>query len=241
MDNSFIYALISIGVIITIFSQLFTKKARIKRKLKKALWRKLRDFQNGESAKIVGEVTLIGEALIAPVSRRECAFYSIILEQKVSSGKSSHWKKIIEEEVSSKYLIKDGERYAYINDTNLKCYLVKDGNSSSGFLEDASPNLMRFLESKGIKSEGLLGFNKTLRYKEGILERGERMAVYGRGEWKDADTLQLPTIYDRVLAIISTDKEAVYLSDDSETTKTSIKETVTITVEEHKKESRYKK
>jgi len=34
----------------------------------------------------------------------------------------------------------------------------------------------------GFKSEGFLGFNKSIRYKEGILENGEEIAVFGKGK-----------------------------------------------------------
>lgn len=75
-----------------------------------------------------------------------------------------------------------------------------------------------FLSCKGIDTTGLFGFNKTLRCKEGILGKDEEIAVYGHGEWKEAKELGLPEKYGQVLEITATGEEAIYLSDDPETT-----------------------
>lgn len=93
-----------------------------------------------------------------------------------------------------------------------------DKSYNSGFLNDASENLEKYLNSKGYDSEGFLGFNKTLRYKEGILENGEQIAVYGKGERKDASALNLPDKDGKVLEISASKDIAVYLSDNPDTT-----------------------
>ena len=184
--------------------------------------RKIAEFKSGDVAKIVGKVEFVDEPLIAPLSKRKCSLYYIQVKQKVSSGKSSHWKTIIEETVSCKYVIKEDDSYAYINDKFPKCYIVQDRNYSSGFMNDAEEDIEKYLISKGHKSEGFLGLNKTLRYKEGVLEDGEEIAVFGKGDWEDAAKLNLPEKYGRVLVITSTNDEAVYLSDDTSTTKKKV-------------------
>ena len=60
--------------------------------------------------------------------------------------------------------------------------------------------------------------NRTIRYKEGVLEKDERIAVLGKGEWKEVGQLGLPEKYGKVLEIRSSDEEAIYLSDDPDTT-----------------------
>jgi len=86
------------------------------------------------------------------------------------------------------------------------------------FLDDATDNLERYLNKKGEKSEGFLGLNKTLRYKEGVLERGEKIAVFGKGIWKDGAFLNLPEKYKKILEVTASEESAVYLSDDPNTT-----------------------
>ncbi len=212
--------LLTLGVVGVIFfvGYYFSSKTVIKRKLKKSKFKKIADFKNGEVAKIVGTVEFIGPPLHSPLSKRECAHYYIHVEEKVSSGKNSKWETLIEESISSKFLIKEKEHYAFINDNKLKSYVVQDVKYSSGFWNDATEDLEEYLKSKGEESEGFLGMNRTIRYKEGVLEKDERIAVLGKGEWKEFSQLGLPQKYGKVLEIRSSDEEAIYLSDDPDTT-----------------------
>jgi hypothetical protein len=240
MELPVIFIIVAIVIAIIFISYFFSKKARIKRKLKKAAFKKMAEFKDGETAKIVGEVEIIGEPLIAPLSGRKCSYYYIHIEERVKSGKSWHWRTRVEEEVSGKFVIKEGEKYAFINDNNLNCYIVQDRNFSSGFLNDASKNLEKYLNTKGYESEGILGLNRTLRYKEGVLENGEEIAVFGTGKWKDVSALNLPEKYGKVLEITSNNGEAIYLSDDPDTTEKTIKKNIQST-KGNNIESRYKK
>ncbi|MBS2212297.1 hypothetical protein KEM09_12850 [Carboxylicivirga mesophila] len=209
-------------IVVIVLASFFNKKALIKRKLKKAVLKHLSDFRDGDVAKVVGTVEFADEALVAPLSNRKCAYYHVLVEQKVSSGKSSHWKKLIEEEVTGKFVIRDGADYACIGRGQLKSYIVQDRNFSSGFMNDASEQLEWYLNHKGYESENMLGFNKTLRYREGILEEGEEIAVLGKGVWKTPQSLNLPESYGRVLEIAEDADIPVYLSDDPSTTKAMV-------------------
>ena len=215
MDQTLIFiTIILIILAILLISVLFSKRAIVRRKLKNAAIKRITGFIDGESAKIIGKVEFVDEPLLSPLSGRECAYYYIHVEQKVSTGKSSHWKTVIEEEKSCKFVIREGINCAYLSSHKIKSYIVQDKNYTSGVFNDATEHLEKYLNAKGFKSEGFLGLNKTLRYKEGVLENGEEIAVFGKGEWKDVNELGLPDKYGRVLAITSPDGEAVYLSDD---------------------------
>ncbi|WP_430816497.1 hypothetical protein [Carboxylicivirga sp. RSCT41] len=215
-----IFAVVAIFIVIAAF---YSNKAVVKRKLKKAERKDLNDFKDEETARVVGTIECTGTPLTAPLSGRHCAHYYIKVEQERSSGKSSSWHTLVEEEVTGDFVIRDGENRAFINGTNVKSYIVQDRKYRSGFLNDASQNLERYLNQKGHESENMLGFNKTLRYKEGVLEEGEEVAVYGKGIWKSAESLHLPEAYGRVLEISATADEPIYLSDDPDTTKETIK------------------
>lgn len=214
----FIILVIVVVCCIVLYGYFFSKKEIVKRKLKNAEHKKIANFKDGEVSKIIGDIEFVEEPLISPLSKRICSFYYVLIEEKVSTGKNSRWKTLIEEEVSSKFLIKDDANYAFINDQNIKCYIVQDERYSSGFLTDATDHLEKYLIKKGEKSEGFLGFNKTLRYKEGVLERGEKIAVFGKGQWKEAALLNLPKKYDKILEITASEGSAIYLSDDPKTT-----------------------
>ncbi len=215
---------LGVFIVILVFVLLglyFNKKAVIKRKLKKAVGKKISDIVSGEIAKVVGKVEFVGEPLIAPLSGMHCAYYCVLVEQQKSTGKSTHWDTIIEEEVGGKFVIRDGRHCAHIDSRNVKGVLVEDRQYSSGYRNDATPGLEKYLNDHEQKSVGVFGWNKNIRYKEGVLEEGELIAAMGRGEWKNAEQVQLPDTYDRVLEISSTDQEPVYLSDDPVTVKTT--------------------
>lgn len=218
MDNIFVYVIIAGLIVAFILASYFSKKAIIKRKLRKAELKSLEHFRDGEVGKVVGQVQLVDEGLRAPLSDRRCAYYHVLVEQKVSSGKSSHWKKLIEEEVADKLVLRSGANYAFVRRGNIESLIVKDRSYSSGFMNDAAEHLEWYLNSKGILSENMLGFNKTIRYREGVLEEGEEVAVLGQGVWKSAETLELPETYGQVLEICSSADLPVYLSDDPSTT-----------------------
>lgn len=204
--------------VIVFLSFYFSNKTVVKRKLKKANVIKISNFMSGETAKINGSVEIVDKPLIAPLSKRECAYYHVVVEENVSSGKSSHWETLIEEEDSCQFVIRDGRSCAYIDDENIKSYIVDDWKSSSGFMNDADDFLEEYLQAHGYKSENFLGLNKTIRYREGVLEQGERIAVLGKGEWKSASQCNLSENYSRILVISSPDEGNVYLSDAPETT-----------------------
>lgn len=203
--------------VIVFFRYYYSRKAVVLRKLKNAVDKHISGFVNGNIAKIVGRVDIVGNPLYAPLSGRKCAYYYVMVEQRVSNGKSTYWKPIIEEERAGEFLVKDGRYSVHINALKVKSYLVQDRIYTSGFMEDATEVLEKFLRAHGHKSENLIGLNKSLRYKEGVLEQGEVVAVMGRGEWKDAAQFNLPSTTERVLVIAATEDEPVYLSDDPAT------------------------
>ncbi|MEL1244479.1 hypothetical protein AAEO56_09420 [Flavobacterium sp. DGU11] len=202
-EFAIIFGIMTIAVIIGSF---FTRKAMIRRKLKKAPLRSLSDFKHGETAKITGRVEFIDEPLEAPLSGRECVWYCVHIMQ--SSGKSS--STLIETEDKCRFVLRDGDKVAYINDSNIKKYIEMDKKYRSGTFEDAAPKLEAYLKKHDKKSQGFLGLNKTMHYYEGVLEKNEAVAVLGKGEWCDAESLGLPREYGMVLAITTPNDNPVY-------------------------------
>ncbi len=156
--------------------------------------------------------------LSSPLSHRKCAYYNVHIEQKVSSGKNSHWKTLIEKSDSNKFIIRGANGCAYINGERQKKHIVMDREFSSGFMDDPLPHLEEYLKENGHESENFIGMNKTIRYSEGVLELGEKVAVLGKGEWKTPEELDLPSELGKVLAITDYGDDYVYFTDELETT-----------------------
>ncbi len=210
MNHFILFAAFSLVILSIIgYSFYFSNKAVVKRKLRNAPFKKISQFRHQTIAKTTGKIAYVIPPLISPLSQRECSHYHIHVEQK-----NKNWSTLIEEEVSSKIILKDGDDYALINHSSLKSFIVQDKVYSSGFLNDAGEKLEAYLKSKGKKSDYLIGLNKTLRYQEGILEKDEKVTALGQGEWKTAIELGLPEHLDKVLVINPIPKKFVYLSDD---------------------------
>ena len=216
--DGFIFIPILAVVGFSIYYFFYSEKAKIKRKFKKTQHKKISEFKDGDVAKFTGIIESIDEPLISPLSRRKCTHYNVLVEQEVSSGKSSHWKKLIARQDSNTFIIRGANGCAFIEGGKMKRHIVVDREFSSGFMNDPKIHLKEYLEQHGHKNENFIGMNKTIRYKEGILELGEKVAVLGKGVWKMAEELSLPAELGKVLAITDHGDEYVYFTDDEETT-----------------------
>ena len=188
MDKTFIFigiVLLVVGIIVFL-TNFYSKKAIVRRHLRKAVLKNISSVAEGEVAKISGRVELTGPPLTAPLSGRKCAYYHVLVEQQVNTGKSSHYKKVIEEEVAGQFGIRDGRSCARIDTSQVESYIVDDAKYSSGIFNDPTEVLEQYLSAHNLKSEDFMGFNKSMRYKEGILEEGELISVLGKAKWKHA-------------------------------------------------------
>jgi hypothetical protein len=78
------------------------------------------------------------------------------------------------------FAVDDGTGRAIVNPGQARVALVVDHSTSSGSFDDATGVEEGFLARHGMKSTGWF-FNRTLRYREGAIEVGERVSVLGRG------------------------------------------------------------
>ena len=220
MDEPIIIVAVIVFIgLIVFFGYFFSKKTIILRKLKKSAARRIANVTDGEFAKITGKVEYTVTPITAPLSSRTCAYYHVLVEQRVSTGKSSHWKTIIEDEVAGSFGIRDGEYCARIDSNKVKSYIVDDMKYTSGFMNDASEVLEQYLKDHGQESENFMGMNKSIRYREGVLEEGELISVMGKCRWVSAESGEWSDSYGKVLIISPAENDAVYLSDDPETVK----------------------
>jgi hypothetical protein len=173
--------------------------------------------------KIIGELKYAEKPLFAPLSERKCAVYKIIVEEYRSSGRSGSWIEIINDKNCTNFYLKNGNSYALIKPTPSELLLNKDANYKSGTFNEATSFLNEYINRFGKKSKGLFGFNKSMRYKEGILEEGEIVAVLGKGKWIDVQKLENVDLsktgkVDKLLVIEQLDEDKLYISDESEIT-----------------------
>ena len=171
------FVVLAIGLAVWWFSA--DQKAR--RAMKSVPLMRVDQLQPGGKVRVAGRAELIQPAY-APLTGRPCAYWRVVVRERRGGSRNRHWKTIIDEHGGADFFVhclQSGAR-ALVRPLHVHPLLVQDGRFSSGFLNDAMPHLDAFLAQRGYSSEGLL-FNKTMEYREGIVEQGELVAVMGLG------------------------------------------------------------
>jgi len=208
----FILGLISLGGIIFLVVY-YSKKAVVIRTLSNYPKTAISSLQENQLAKIIGKAKPIKEVLKAPLSGRKCVYYRIKVEQK-TGGKNQHWKTIINDEIAPNFLIESYSGKVLIKMTNFKGYFVEDVLFKSGHFNDATHKLEHYLEVHGKKSLNIWGLNKTLRYKEAIVEVGEKVAVMGTVKYENIEKYGLTDSYSKIPVLQSIAKNKLIICDD---------------------------
>ena len=212
MEQPIIILLILISTGIFIFLAFYySKKNIIIRELQKTRKKQITGVKENEYAKVIGKALHVHEPLIAPLSGRKCVYYYVHIQRK---GDKS-WHTFIKEEKAQDFFLEVNGEMAIIkpNSVPKKTFVVEDFETKSGSFNDATPELERFLNKHGKESKGFFGFNKTLRYKEGIIELKEDIAVKGIGKWKRLKEPIEGYNYSKILTLTGNDKEKLIITD----------------------------
>lgn len=212
-----IIIVVCIAALIGFLVYYFGTKQVIIRKLKKINPKPIGSLKTNELSKITGKALHVTEPLIAPFSKRQCIFYTMKIEQKKSNGKNSYWKTIVKEEKFQDFFVERNGDYVIVQPTqhpkNYLSHLVVDKKQESGTFNDPTPEFEKLLHSYNIETTGFFGFNKSIKYTEGIIEIGERITVAGIAKWK---TLNQPIegySYSKIAALVSSEKQKLLITD----------------------------
>lgn len=208
--------IVVIGIIVFL-AYYFSGKQVIIRTLSKLPLKAASSLRTNELSKVSGKALHVKDPLLAPYSQRKCVFYQIRIQQKVSTGKNSHWKTIVEDEKSQEFFIDAKGDFVIVKPTdqprNYISYLVKDRKQSSGTFNDPTPKFEALLNRYNIKSETYFGFNKSLRYREGIIEIGEHITVAGITKWRSLSEPLPEYPYSKIAELTHDEKTKLIITD----------------------------
>jgi hypothetical protein len=208
---------VAIIIIIIVLSYFFSPKQVVIRKLSKLQLKRIGSLRINEFSKISGKALSTSNPLIAPYSKRKCVFYSIKIEQKKKSGKNSKWKTIVKEDNIQGFFIEKNGDFVIVSPTknpkNYMSYLVKDAKVNSGSFNDPSPKFNALLKHYNINNENFFGFNKTLRYTEGVIEIGEQITVAGLVKSKTLDFKIEGYNYSKIMELQSSENQKIIITD----------------------------
>ena len=206
-----VIALIAIAIIYAAFH--FNKRLQIRRKLQRFPASTIRRARSGDYVRIVGEVDFVSEPFISPVTQRECAFFHLEVEREQYRGRSTQWETLFEEKVKSPFMVRQRDYVAVVNVDEIEAYLYPDRGFTPGVVNKGDEELERYLATKNYDSKGNFGLRKSIRYKEGVLEKGEKVCVSGKAKWIENSDL-LPDIEGKILYLTADENHPVYISDD---------------------------
>jgi hypothetical protein len=178
----FVAMMVAVAVGVLAYNAFFSRAARMKKKLRRQQLGIIRDAVDGTVVKVQGTVSYLGTPLEAPLSGRPCAMWEVHVEER--GGRRKGWHTLFEDFQCQPFVLDDGTGKAVVKAVIPRLVLVKDAQFQSQTFQDATDRLERFLAEHGEQSVGLFGFNRTLRYSEGIIEAGERLVVMGAGHWE---------------------------------------------------------
>lgn len=118
--------------------------------------------------------------LQTPFSGRHAVWCRVTVQELRRSGRNSYWYTILTEIDQRPFMVDDGSgQMARVMPQGANVMLDKQNIASSGTFNDAAPHLEAFLQSRGIKSTGLFGFNKSMRYEEEVLAANDPLYALG--------------------------------------------------------------
>ncbi|MEO9531844.1 MAG: hypothetical protein ABJG68_11310 [Crocinitomicaceae bacterium] len=159
------------------FLEIFlSKEQRIKRKLKKTKAKKLSEIKNGEYVKIHGIVKPHEKLMTSPLGKKRCIGYQVEVGREMSDY---HEGQYINEEIIQNFYLVEGNQKILINPRRAKIALKKEVIGNSGLLKDVDSNMADFLKRHQTKAKSF-GFNKSLEFKEGTLQEGQKLTIVGK-------------------------------------------------------------
>jgi hypothetical protein len=170
---------LAIGVMIYVWLHR-SRDALTRRALKSTRRVDIGTVADGATVKIGGRVSYEGEPLEAPLSRRRCACWEVVVEQEVSNGEITVWNEVIRTQSSQPFVLDDGTGRALVKARSPALALHQDKRTRSGGFDDASSRLAAFIAQLGPQYARYGVPSTAIRYREGAIEAGETVSAYGR-------------------------------------------------------------
>lgn len=175
MDTILILPFIPIGVLVVGMMWWFSHAALTKRAFASVKVAPIAEAPVGVLIKISGRIALEGgKSLIAPLSRRECAMWSVLVEEQSVT--------LVDERDSVEFIVEDASGRARVAmKPPVEISITSDAHVLSGTFDGRESHLVEFLQARGHSTSRFLGPNRQMRWRERILEPGDSVAIIGVG------------------------------------------------------------
>lgn len=160
----------------------FTRERRLARAIRDARVVRVAQAKDGAIVRIVGRLRPEGPALRAPFTGRPCAHYDAVVEERWLRDRGEvEWLPLGRETASRSFALEDDTGRALVETSRFEVLVVLDREVRE---EELEPELARaFLARYGEDRAS----GRVLRFREGVLEGGEKVTVLGRARWESGE------------------------------------------------------
>lgn len=133
-----------------------------------------------EQVQVVGQADG-GTMLASPITKKACVLWQVVVSERRSSGKSSHWVTVYSRTSTTPFEVYDltGRMQVYPGPA-MELQLKDDVNKASSIFSALDEQTQAALKEVGIETKGFMKLNKTMRVQERYIERGDQIYVMGK-------------------------------------------------------------
>jgi hypothetical protein len=134
----------------------------------------------GEQVEVVGRAES-QTALQSPITKTPCVFWQVVVSERRSTGKSSHWVVVQNRTSTDTFNVSDGTGRMLVHPSRgLELMLKDDVKKSSGIFSSLDEQTKAALTAMGIDTKGFPNLNKKMRVQERYIEQGDEIYLMGR-------------------------------------------------------------
>jgi len=133
-----------------------------------------------EQVEIVGKAD--GEATLhGPITKTSCVLWQVVVSERRSSGKSSHWVTVYSKTSTAPFDVHDGTGRMRVHPSRgMELLLRDDVKKSSGIFSSLDEQTQTALNEMGVDTKGFLNLNKNMRVHERYVEQGDEIYLLGK-------------------------------------------------------------
>jgi hypothetical protein len=137
-------------------------------------------LQADEQVEVVGKAES-EKILNSPITKTPCVFWQVVVSEKRSSGKSSHWAIVYSRNSTEPFNVSDvtGRMQVYPS-RETELLLQDDVKKSSGLFSSLDEQTQAALTEMGVETKGFLNMNKNMRVQERYIEQGDEIFLFGK-------------------------------------------------------------
>ena len=106
-------------------------------------------------------------------------WYKYKVEERRGTGKHRHWVTMSKGSCTNEFHLEDQSGRIRVNPMRVTPDVRLVHKERSGWTNDPSPNVKRFLSRQGLAYEGFLGINRTMRFTEWLVRPTQSIYVLG--------------------------------------------------------------